>query len=115
VRRLGNPNDRCAVRFMKAMVEGKRRAILDDVVLGVGADEVVHASLDATYAGAPISASAVPSSLFPGPRFCESGSAVEADGSARSQQVHLPTRDHNWRERRVGLLDVLATRGRGVV
>jgi hypothetical protein len=38
---------------MKAMVEGKRRAILDDVVLGVGADEVVHASLDATYAGAP--------------------------------------------------------------
>ena len=35
------------------MVEGKRRAILDDVVLGVGADEVVHASLDATYAGAP--------------------------------------------------------------
>ena len=35
------------------MVEGKRRAIRDDVVLGVGADEVVHASLDATYAGAP--------------------------------------------------------------
>jgi hypothetical protein len=35
---------------MKAMVEGKRRAILDDVVLGVGADEVVHASLVAALA-----------------------------------------------------------------
>src|SRR5262249_1376863 len=33
---------------------------------------------------------------------------VEADDSARSQQVHLPTRDHNWGEHRVGLLDVLA-------
>ena len=36
--------------------------------------------------------------------------------SAASLRVHLPTADHNWREHRTGLLDVLATcGGRGLV
>src|SRR5262249_12685772 len=37
---------------------------------------------------------------------------LEADDSARSLRVHLPTRDHNWRKHRAGLFDVLATCGR---
>src|SRR5262249_50771935 len=32
--------------------------------------------------------------------------------SAGSLRVHLPTADHNWREHRTGLRDVLATSGR---
>jgi len=46
--------------------------------------------------GAPISASAVRSSLFPGPGSAILDPAVEAADSARSLQVHLPTRDHTW-------------------
>ncbi|MGE5522865.1 MAG: FAD-containing oxidoreductase [Rhodospirillaceae bacterium] len=39
--------------FMKIMVDADSKAILGAAILGVGGDEVVHAILDAMYAGAP--------------------------------------------------------------
>jgi pyruvate/2-oxoglutarate dehydrogenase complex dihydrolipoamide dehydrogenase (E3) component len=39
--------------FMKVMVDADSKAILGAAILGVGGDEVVHALLDAMYAGAP--------------------------------------------------------------
>src|SRR5215475_374905 len=64
--------------------------------------------------GAPISASAVPSSLFAGPRFCDSGSCRQgrrlcafSGGSPADEGPHLV-------EHRVGLLGVLAHLWAGV-
>ena len=39
--------------FMKVVVDARSKAILGAAILGVGGDEVVHAVLDAMYAGAP--------------------------------------------------------------